>query len=60
MSSYAVNEDQIKSFIEANSDVEVEVINTSTTPWIVKGEDTLYCTKSGSELVITYETDYIS
>ena len=47
----------IKQMIEENSDVKVEIINDSISPWIIQGQDTL---KPGSSLRITYEADFIT
>ncbi len=57
--SYAVNEAEIKAIIEASSDVEVNVINSSTNPWEIEQGDTLYNPNSGGVLTITYESDEV-
>ena len=58
-----VCEDNIKAMIEANSDVEVEVVNgnNGVDLFLTSGQDTIYCPKNNSAyLYVTFETDWIT
>ena len=52
-------DEDIEHAIEANSDVDVTIINDTINPWVVLGGDTLYNQKS-KPLTITYESDSIT
>ena len=58
-----VCEDNIKAMIEANSDVEVEVVNgnNGVDLFLTSGQDTIYCPKNNrAYLYVTFETDWIT